>query len=398
MKLNDQCLACGSLKLTSSLNLGQQPLANSYLIDSSDYEERYPLAVNVCQECFHVQLTHTVDPEIIYKNYLYVSGTSKTIQDYCSWFADYTTEYANLKNGSVLDIGCNDGTQLNYFADIGFDTWGVDPAENLHSTSSKRHNVVCDFFGPNLELDQQFDIISAQNVFAHNPTPIEFLSVCKRLMKDNTLLFIQTSQADMILNNEFDTIYHEHINFFNSLSMKKLAERCQLNLIDVVKTTVHGNSYIFVLSKSLTRPANIKNILDKESKLYDLSTYTNWEATVKSNMDKLITVVEQHKQLGYKIIGYGAAAKGNTMLNYTNLKLDLIVDDNPLKQGLLTPGIHIPIVSLDKINTFNKSDKILYMPLAWNFFKEIQEKILSVRRQPQDVFLKYFPTVEVTHV
>ena len=124
--------------------------------------------------------------------------------------------------GNTKGIACNDGTQLNYFKDKGFKTYGIDPAENLHKLSSKNHTVICDYFNVD-KFDRQFDVITAQNVFAHNSNPREFLEHCGELMHEESVLYIQTSQAEMILNNQFDTIYHEHVSFFNINSMNELS-------------------------------------------------------------------------------------------------------------------------------------------------------------------------------
>lgn len=392
---NKTCLACGSVNLIPSLNLSNQPLANN-LKSTPTQQEEYPLAVNLCEECCHLQLTHTVDPKIIYSNYLYVSGTSQTLKDYSDWFAGYVLETMDRQTANVLDIGCNDGTQLDYFKIRSINTFGIDPAENIHPTSSAKHDVICDYFGPNVvdKVHYNFDAITAQNVFAHNPNPLEFLQTVKKLMSEHTLVFIQTSQADMVLNNEFDTIYHEHINFFNINSMNELAKRAGLHLVDVIKTPIHGNSYVFVLSWN-SRPYNIENLLAMESKLTDLQTYKNWERTVQDNMFQLKSTIQAYASQGYKIVGYGAAAKGNTLLNYIKRPLDLIIDDSPLKQNMYAPGTNSPIKSIESLKEFTKEDKIVFMPLAWNFFNEISQRIKQVRNEPQDLFLKYFPKVEV---
>ena len=169
---NKTCLACGSTNLAQALNLGNQPLANNLTLEPSQQEE-YPLAVSLCEDCCHLQLTHTVDPKIIYSNYLYVAGTSQTLKDYSDWFAGYVLENINNKTNQVLDIGCNDGTQLDSFKKLGVHTFGIDPAENIYPTSSAKHNVICDYFGPNVvdKVLHNFDAITAQNVFAHNPNP-----------------------------------------------------------------------------------------------------------------------------------------------------------------------------------------------------------------------------------
>ena len=392
---NKVCLACGSEHLTPSLNLGNQPLANN-LKPEPIQQDAYPLGVNLCTNCYHLQLTHTVDPKIIYSNYLYVAGTSKTLKDYSEWFAGYVVESMERRTGNVLDIGCNDGTQLDCFKPYSINTFGIDPAENIHPTSSAKHDVICDYFGPHVvdKVHYNFDAITAQNVFAHNPNPLEFLQTVKKLMSEHTLVFIQTSQADMVLNNEFDTIYHEHINFFNINSMNKLAKRAGLHLVDVIKTPIHGNSYVFVFSWN-SRPYNIENLIKMESKLNKVQTYNDWVSTVQLNMSILKSTIQKYTSDGYKVVGYGAAAKGNTLLNYINTPLDLIIDDSPLKQNMYAPGTNSPIKSIDVLKEYSKEDKILFMPLAWNFFNEISQRIKQVRDEPQDLFLKYFPEVEV---
>jgi len=289
---------------------------------------------------------------------------------------------------------------LIIFKALGVDTYGIDPAENLHSRSNKNHNVVCDFFGPAAvnELNKvDYDIIVAQNVCAHNPDPYGFVKTCSELMSDDTVLFIQTSQADMVLHNEFDTIYHEHVNFFNANSMNELARRVGLNLVDVIKTPIHGNSYIFVLSKRSANQHRVQNILDLEEAngLLNINTYDRWSETVYKNVNQLISTINQHRRQGFTLVGYGAAAKGNTLLNFADIQLDVIVDDNPLKQGKFTPGTSVPIVSIDYLQKQGEDARLLFVPLAWNFFKEIKSKIQSVRSNPNDHFVKYFPEVEV---
>ena len=309
---NTSCLACGSTNIDMALDLGQQPLANSYKDSAAETEARYPLAVTLCQDCYHLQLSHTVDPKIIYKNYLYATGTNQTIKDYCRWFAEFCLEACTDVN-TVLDIGCNDGTQLDYFKELNVDTHGIDPAQNLHSRSSANHSVICDFFGPNAVAELKktaYDIIVAQNVCAHNPDPYGFITSCAELMGNNTVLFVQTSQADMVLHKEFDTIYHEHVNFFNANSMNQLAQRAGLHLVDVVKTPIHGNSYIFVLTKTPAGQHRVKNIIALEEAygLLDADTYTSWAKTVNQNVDRLTVTIDQYRREGYTLVGYGAAA------------------------------------------------------------------------------------------
>ena len=157
-KTLDRCLCCNSDNINVLLDLNKQPLANSYHDTTKEMDE-YPLGVNLCDECYHIQLTHVVNPDLLFKDYLYVSGTTKTLHDNMKWFVDYILENTRFgKGNNVLDIACNDGTQLNYFKDAGFETYGIDPAENLYELSSKNHDVVCDYFSSDGMEEVAFDI------------------------------------------------------------------------------------------------------------------------------------------------------------------------------------------------------------------------------------------------
>lgn len=398
-----KCLACGSSNLKPTLDLNNQPLANSYKNTKNEVQEQFPLAINRCENCYHVQLTHAVNPELMFKEYLYVSGTTSTMKEHFKWFADFTIEYYEQygkEASSVFDIGCNDGSQLHAFRNMNVTTAGIDPAENLAKLSMfKGHSIYIEFFSPTFILnhDKTYDIITAQNVFAHNYDPISFVLCAKKIMHNDSLLFVQTSQADMIMNNEFDTIYHEHISFYNINSMNELCKRANLHLIDVIKCPLHGNSYVFIISKNenRARPAHIHNLIEMEKKVGLLSndTYVKYAEKCNSVVDDLRKVVSSNQGI-YKIVGYGAAAKGMTLLNYADIQLDYIIDDNSLKQGKFTPGSSIEICSIDRLE--NETAHILFIPLAWNFFNEIKAKIKNRRNNSSDKFCTYFPRVEIS--
>ena len=403
----NSCLACGGHNLVLMLDLNDQPLANAFKEEPGDSEPYFPLAVNMCQDCHHLQLTHAVNPKLIYEHYLYVSGTSKTYLHYMHWYAKFAMElyrsHAGHNPETVLDIGCNDGSQLNFFIDEGLRTYGVDPAKNLFPVSQRSgHHVVCDFWNKDTATEVvhaangKIDIITSQNAFAHIPDLVSYLENVRDVMHGNSLIFVSTSQADMVPNDEFDTIYHEHISFFNVKSMKALAERSGLHLVDAIKTPIHGISYVFVLAKR-PRPERVKNIIAMENTigLYTDDTYAHWAANTLRLVDELKTFVELYRRKGYILGGYGAAAKGNTLLNFSKIKLDFIIDDNELKQGKYSPGMSIPVVSIDHLDQYQPGDKILFIPLAWNYFDDIQKKILGRRMNPNDKFLKYFPKVEI---
>jgi 2-polyprenyl-3-methyl-5-hydroxy-6-metoxy-1,4-benzoquinol methylase len=394
---NTECLACGTSDLRSILDLGKQPLANNY--HNGETQDEYPLNLNLCQNCYHLQLSHTVNPDLMFKNYLYVSGTAKTLRDYFDYFASKTLEY--LPNATkILDIACNDGTQLDSYLKLGLQTYGIDPAENLYEDSKLRgHNIICDYFNSDTSYKfegKTFDIITAQNVFAHTSYTVDFLNTCKEVMDDNSLLFIQTSQANMVRNNEFDTIYHEHLSFFSSNSMKSLVERCGMTLYDIFKTDIHGTSYVFVISKNKKEPKDgvYKNLLEeKELGMTDVLTYPEYALKCYQSTFNLKKKLEEMKNDGYILVGYGAAAKGNTLLNFGKISLDFIIDDNPLKQNLLTPGMNIPIFGPEKINQISENNKVVFVPLAWNFYSEIRNRITERRKNNNDFFVRYFPTL-----
>ena len=399
-----ECLCCGSTHLELTLDLGEQPMANSFLEHPDDTELTFPLRLNRCKDCYHLQLSHAVNPDLLFKNYLYVSGTSQTLRDYFDWFANYTIEEFSRGNErkptSVLDIACNDGSQLNSYKAQGLATYGIDPASNLHEISSANHNVVCDYFTEQdvqMYKDKNIDIITAQNVFAHNSYPLAFLQQCKAIMNDDSLLFVQTSQAEMVKNNEFDTIYHEHLSFFNVNSMNALAERAGLKLVNVAKTPIHGTSYVFIFSTvDPDTYYGVGSMLAEEIRegLTSEETYVEYAQKCQQVVKDLDGAIVAYRTLGYKVVGYGAAAKGMTLLNYGKFNLDYIIDDNPLKQGRYSPGMHIPVVGIDELAK-DHDEKIAFVPLAWNFFDEIKRKIKGVRDNTDDVFVRYFPKINI---
>ena len=388
-----ECIACGNKNLVPLLDLGMQPLANSFLKSEDETESYYPLATNYCTDCFHVQLTHKVNPDLLFKNYLYVSGTAKTQLEYFDWFAKFVVE--NGKPIKVLDIGCNDGSQLDAFKRYGVLTFGVDPAENLYEKSSRNHHVVCGYFNENIYLSNEFDAIICQNAFAHNYNQLSFLRNMKRVLSNNGHIYITTSQADMIMNGEFDTIYHEHLSFYNIRSMNELCKRAGLNLIEVLKHPIHGNSFIFVISKSKSRSSYVDLMKQNEKtwNLYDKKLYDNYVMDCKEIIEEFALAVNHHLLESKVVIGYGAPAKGNTLLNAAKVKLDFIIDDNPMKQDMYTPGMRIPIYSSDKLKEYEEDDNIVFVPLAWNFFDEIKTKIETMRPHKRDAYLRYFPYV-----
>jgi 2-polyprenyl-3-methyl-5-hydroxy-6-metoxy-1,4-benzoquinol methylase len=392
----NECRVCSSKKLVEVLDLNNQPLANSYHNNGEEQDE-YPLKINVCSKCFHVQLNVVVNPDLMFRDYLYVSGTSKTLHSYFEDFAKLCEEYSRGRK-TVLDIACNDGTQLDKFLPLGWKTHGVDPAKNLHALSSKKHNVVCDYWSESVaeQFFVTFDAIIAQNVFAHTNSVHSFLEACKSVSDDKTNIFIQTSQANMIFNNEFDTIYHEHLSFFSTKSMKKCANLNGYSLVDVISADIHGGSYVFVLRLGEHDETIAKKRIkdEKEKGLYNLDTYVEYAKKCIKVTQEFNDELKKFKDKGYKTVGYGAAAKGNTFLNFAQADLDYIVDDNELKWDLYTPGRNIPIKNPIALSDEDPK-KLLVVPLAWNFFDEISKRASEITNSELS-FIRYFPEVRVT--
>lgn len=393
-----QCLCCGNNDLKNILEMGYQPLANNYKVDKNSQDLKFPIGLNKCNKCYHLQLTHSVNSNLLFNEYFYYSGISNTFKNYCEWFANFLNDrFPNKK--TILDIGCNDGTQLDYFKQLGFITVGVDPAKNIYYSSSKNHEVYCSFFDRSVVFSLNdnyktgFDFIISQNCFAHTSDHFKVLFDIKLLMNSNTKLIIQTSQADMLLHGQFDTIYHEHVSFFNINSMKHLCNRCGLFLTDVIKTDIHGSSYIFIIEMENKNPDKIEQLISNENYIFDDNTYFQFVKKCKSTIIKTKDIISNYRLLNYPILGYGAAAKGNVFINYSNIDLDFIIDDTPQKQGRLSPGLNIPIVSSRKLLEISKNTVFIILP--WNFYDEIKSKIKSIRPHFSDKFVRYYPTVMV---
>ena len=380
------CVACGSKNIETFLDLQNQPLANNFTSTPVKTDE-YPLAVNYCHDCSHTQLTHSVDPSVLFANYIYKSGTSKTLKDY---FLDFAKKISKENTGSntVLDIACNDGSQLNAFKQLGWETFGVDPAENLLSESNKSHTITHGFWPCDTSL-KEYDVIVAQNVLAHTPNPYEFLMACSDRISETGKIYIQTSQSQMYQRGEFDTVYHEHISFFSVSSMLRLASRCGLYLNKVEIMDIHGDSYLFTLSKQYQMENSVA--MSEKEELEGRTTFSFYQ-TFAQRVESLCSMfkhtVEEYRNNGYTVIGYGAAAKGMTFLNAAQTKLDFIIDDSPEKQNLFSPAMQIPVVSIDELS---KHDNVIIVPLAWNFLNEIRQRVDAVKSNV--TYITYFPSV-----
>lgn len=377
----NSCLCCDG-ELSRLIDFGETPLANTYSVTRN-----YPLILNRCRECFHLQLTESVDPNILYRDYVYCSGTSKTAFDFFESFAGLALEYFPRAT-EVLDIACNDGSQLDAFKRLGVCTTGVDPAENLAKlAAAKGHTVrVALFEDADFSAKASFDIITAQNVLAHTPSPLKFLRRCAELMHAGSRLFVMTSQANLVANGECDTIYHEHISYFNTRSMMRVAERAGLKLLDLPMNEIHGASYVFVFGKEGMSSQLVSDRLGIEEGdgLFEAETYDRWALTVQERIEGLRAQIEAFQKDGFTTVGLGAAAKGISLLNMAGVKLDVLVDTTPTKWGKVASGMQIlPFSSIPEMT----HERILFVVLAWNLADEIVENVRRLRINPKDRFI-----------
>jgi len=390
------CRMCGSSKLYSFLSLGSMPIPNGFL-DKKDLKKQelhYPLKICVCESCWLVQLTHTIPAEIMFKNYLYIPSVSKTMVEHFQKLAtDVIATVHPLKNELVVDIGSNDGTLLSFFKKKKLNVLGIDPAENIaKDTNARGIPTIANYFNEKTAQKVYKKLgtakaITATNVIAHIDDLHSVMKGIKILLHPDGLFVMEAPYLiDLLDNNEFDTIYHEHLSYMSIRPLMKLFEQFDLKIVDVKKQGVHGGTVrIFVshLSSKYEIHPRVQIFVSEENlkKLYLRSTYDEFARRVKVIKRDLLSFLRRIKKDGKSIVGYGASAKGNVLMNYCNIStdiLDYIVDSTPYKQGKYTPGTHVPIYPESPLKT-NTPDYALLM--SWNFAKEIIEKNKEYRER-----------------
>lgn len=387
----NECVACASSELLCTLDLGFQPLANDFLNPGSIFET-FPLKLNRCKNCTHSQLSIAVNPSRLFRNYSYVSGTSQTLSAYFDILIKrIMDEFGH--SGKLLDIGSNDGTFLSKLNSTDWIALGVDPAVNLIENSISIGAItIPTFFNSRLSklLTKDFDVIVAMNIFAHTANPLEILLGIKECLKTNGKAFIQTSQANMFISGEFDTVYHEHISFFNVKSMRALLKHAGLSLSNVSIVPIHGGSYLWEITNVKDPSIEFqREIYETSNGFYDDNVYLSFAKKATDKSFEVKSITNEYRKNGYKIVSYGAAAKGNTFINFTNLDFDSIFDDTPQKIGKQSPAggcvVSNPLLLKDV------KQPVLFVIPAWNFKDEILEKIYNLRGNSGDFYLVYFP-------
>jgi len=377
--------------------LGSTPPANSFLKNSDLKlkESFFPLQLYFCNKCKLVQLGHIVSPELLFRKYLYVSSTSPVFVKHFEEYASSVFKRFKLNKSSlVVDIGSNDGILLRPFKKLGTKVLGVDPAEDIAEKATKEGLLTLPYFLNQKvasEISEKYgnaDVICANNVFAHINDLDELTKAIKIILKPNGVFIIEAPYLiDFIKKNLFDLVYHEHLSYLAISPLDFFFKKHGMRIFDVIKTSSHGGSIrVFVkklggknpITPSVKKSVNEEIIkgLDKEK------TYLDFAKKIERNKKELLNLLKGIKSQGKTIVGYGAPAKGNTLLNYFGIDskiLDYIVDDSPLKQGLYTPGTHIPVVSSEKLSKEPKPDYIFI--LAWNFTQPIMNKLSAFSEQ-----------------
>jgi len=383
-----RCLGCGNKLSDAFLDLGEMPLANSYVAPANkDKEETlYRLAVAYCPACHLVQITHRVAPEQLFSSYSYFSSFSNAFLKHAEAMAESLTEKFVLDSNSlVTEIGSNDGYLLNFFKKKGIPILGIEPAKNIARVANESGIPTVDvFFGPDsvaqiIKAGGQADIIIGNNVLAHVPLINDFLLSVNRCLKPTGSAVFEFPYLKALLeNSEFDTIYHEHVFYYSLSAINILARRARLELYDVTSQDIHGGSLRVFLQKERRHEvsSSVGKMLVGEEQygITDKALYSNFGEKVEKLKTRLVGLLQEFKKAGKTIAAYGAAAKGNTLLNYIDIDknmIDFVVDRSPYKQGFLLPGTGIPILHQDELL---KRMPDYTLVLAWNFAEEIMRQ------------------------
>lgn len=397
-----RCRSCLGERLTSVLDLGHMPLANAFHTGTEG--PRYPLELMVCEDCWHGQLSGVVAGEEMFTDYPYRSSVSRTFREHCRGLTTVARGLVSVERPRVLDIGCNDGFLLSLFREAGCEVLGVDPALNMKGrwidapvdrVDVPVENAFWSVKFASWLLPRKFDIITAQNVFAHAPDPADFLAGCALVLADGGAVLIEVPHAlELFAGNEFDTIYHEHLSYFTVSSFARLVERTPLAIADITRLPVHGGSLRFVLRRRsddyYTVAVGALKAVERAQRMCDPAAYRNFRFKVQVIRRDFLRLVEDCRKRGEKVIGYGAAAKGTVALNYFGVDLDYVVDDTPLKWNKRIPGRSTPVVPPELLKMEPKPLNIVV--LAWNWLDEIRQRVRSLRGN-RDRLITYVPEV-----
>jgi SAM-dependent methyltransferase len=393
--VEERCRSCGADGLHDILPLGATPLANALLKpdDLTRPETKIPLTLCVCGSCALVQLRETVDPEVMFSDYVYFSSFSDTMLKHSKEIVDRTVGRENLGQSSlVVEIASNDGYLLQYYKQQGIPVLGIEPAANIAEVATKERGIPTRvaFFSADVASALRAEgvrasVIHGNNVFAHVPDTNGFMRGIATLLDETGVAIIEAPYVKTMLDNrEFDTIYHEHVFYFSLTAVDRLARRHGLVVADVEELSIHGGSLRFYLrhASASTPSSRVRELLEREQAwgVDDRTTYDAFADEVKALRQSLRSLLTDLKAGGSSLVAYGASAKGSTLLNYFGIGrelIDFVVDRSTVKQGRFTPGTHLLIRPVDAL-AGERPDYVLL--LTWNFKDEILGQQASYRR------------------
>jgi hypothetical protein len=391
-----KCRFCNHSIQTEFADLVNSPPSNSYLtIDQlNEPEVFYPLKVMVCEKCFLVQVDeYKKSADIFNSDYAYFSSYSTSWLEHSRRYTEMMIKrFGYNENSQVTEIASNDGYLLQYFKEKNIPVLGIEPTANTAKVAiSKGIPSIIDFFGVRLAKqlaaeNKKTDLLLGNNVLAHVPDIMDFVGGMKIILKDGGVITMEFPHLyQLVLNNQFDTIYHEHFSYLSFTTVSKIFEAYDLVMFDVEEISTHGGS-LRIFAKHKNDPSkpigeNVAVLLKKEKDagMLSLDYYKNFQIKIENIKNDLLDFLLQQKRTGKKVAAYGAAAKGNTLLNYCGIKNDMVnfvVDANPAKQHKYMPASHIPIVEESRIKN-DKPDYILILP--WNIKGEIMKQLDYVK-------------------
>jgi SAM-dependent methyltransferase len=387
------CIVCGGESVEQFLDLGETALANKFLAEDEldTPEPTYPLRVGFCHGCGHVQLIERVPPAAMFEDYLYLSSASDTLRSHLYELSDIVVTRNDLTpDDLVIDIGCNDGTLLLGFARHGVRTLGVDPARNLAELAE--HSGIDRFVGffdshSSREIVDRWghaSVITATNTFPHIPELHDFMEAIGRALAPGGAFVIEAHYlVDMLEQGAFDTIYHEHVSYWALGPMQTLFERHGMQAVHAERLPIHHGQLRITVQRQGEGDvdSSVDRILEREREL-EIDRFSTYEAfagethRIKQELNETVAMLLHDHN---RVVGYGAPAKGSTLLSFLELgpdKISYIVDRSPLKQGRYTPGSHIPVVAPERLLT-DQPDYVLL--LAWNFADEVLDQQADYR-------------------
>ncbi len=396
---SNNCRISNSSTLIQILDLGLHPLANSLRNNIDDTEEKFPLTISFCPDSSLLQLNETIDKKILFHHYVWVTGTSTSARNYAQLFHDRLVEIIDPNQKDfIVEIASNDGTFLKPFAKAGYtNILGVDPAENVALMANQRGIPTLSEFWSSVVADQlardhgKAKVVIARNVIPHVSELLDVVLGIQMLLQENGVGIIEFHDAGKIQTElHYDSIYHEHLCYFSIASITHLLKRFDLTPFHIEKSPISGGSWVIYFSqveRNMSVELERAIYLEENSKVNNLLSWQDFAQSTAKHKQSTLDILASLE--GQTIVGFGSSARSQTYLNYCGIdtnQIKVIIDNNPLKQGLYAPGSSIPIVDMESGFKL-KPDLILV--LAWNFRDEIANACIAAGYEGQ--FLVPFP-------